>query len=796
MASPFDKFRKNQKKLLAFLGVVCMVAFVFGSVTCQPSGPRGNVANAPVVEIHNTTYREYDIDALRKSRQLANQFVAAVAGEAGQRMPQAPFGSASEESVVDALLLAEKAQSMGMVVSDQAINDFIAEITAGRLTNQTIQAIVAKQGTSARQVFDSLRTELLASNMLQNMLPREFMQGATPAERWDLYLRVHRRAYISVLPVYVKDFTGKTHAVSDEELQRFFNEYKDRLPDPNSPTPGFRKPAEASFEFVFADFNKFYEQALAKVTPEEISKYYEEHKDTFPYSGLDEPATSSSPLTAPEEDPLAKPGEEEGAADGDKTKPSDTGSDSSQDQKKNPPASKPGDGAQLDDAQPTFEVAFQDKQKSPEPGQAQAPAGSAKSADNAESTKTGEGKPDEGKPSEGKPSEGKPGDANLELLKPGEEPLTPAGRESSKEKPAEAAPVKSLQEILNDFRIPKKISGGQNPPHDPLWKVEETIRKQLARKAAEGQIAGVFDEVRQKMERYQNEWISWDALKDEGHPQPKEPDLRSFAELNGMEFYSTGKLATAKQLADSKDERVKAFANSTVEGVQGSFPVRQLGYSSTVTRFQPFVSEDADRNRYLLWRADEKFMTAEESVPKSFDEVKNDVRASWKMVEARDFALNRAKQIAEEVRRSSKTLLDVQENDARAKTVPPFTWLSQQSLFSMQLEPNQVEGVEKVGERFMREVANLEPGDLGVAMNQPEDIAYVIQLIKVDYVNQGRAVSKAIIESDFRTSVEQGFFLYQRIAEMDRFELMHDLIDRVKQEASVKWLREPRQFQR
>ena len=62
------------------------------------------------------------------------------------------------------------------------------------------------------------------------------------------------------------------------ELKAFFTQYAEILPVPNSPTPGFKRPAKAGFNISWPirDFN---DRAMTKVTPEEIREYYEKNKD-------------------------------------------------------------------------------------------------------------------------------------------------------------------------------------------------------------------------------------------------------------------------------------------------------------------------------------------------------------------------------------------------------------------------------------------------------------------------------------------------------------------------------------
>ena len=50
---------------------------------------------------------------------------------------------------------------------------------------------------------------------------------------------------------------------------------------PASPTPGFRQPFKAKFQYVKADYDKILAAESPKITEQEIKDYYDEHKDEF-----------------------------------------------------------------------------------------------------------------------------------------------------------------------------------------------------------------------------------------------------------------------------------------------------------------------------------------------------------------------------------------------------------------------------------------------------------------------------------------------------------------------------------
>lgn len=723
MASPFEKFRKNQKQLLVFVGVVCMVAFVFGGVTCGPTGGPVRGENEAVFETESGTFRESDLDSLRRSRQVANRFVGSI-------RPGASFGSTEDEALANLMLLSEKAQRLGLVVSDQAVNDFIRAMHGNQLTTQDVRGIMQSQDLTPVIVFDAVRRELLAANLLQMLFPRDFMQGASPGERWDYYSRIHRRVHAQVLPVPVEAFVDQVATPDEEELREFFEKYKDVLPDPDSPEPGFRRPRKATFEYILADFDDFYQAALDDVTAAEIEEYYRENQENFPYSGLDEEPEEDAPLEAPPEE-----GPKEEVA------PVAPESDPLQ------PAGEAPDGAGFSvRGHKTIPVAFQEEEED-----------------------AGDAPGDEPAPRDDRPQE----PAELD-----------GGDEAAPEAGADEAPLRgTLQSILSEYAIPEDITAGPNPQYDPLWKVEDDIRKTLARTVAAERIEETLRPIEERMRRFYKNYTTWQVLRD--GEKPERPNLQELAgQEPGLEFHQTPSLLTARQLAETAPE----FAQATI-GDSG-LPVRQYGYSDSLAQYDPVMASDDDRNRYLFLRTEQQHMTPGEAIPESLDAVREEVLRAWKMIQARELALAKAKELAEEARSGNQPLTELTFAGETGREVEPFTWLEEGSLFSQALSINDIEGIDRAGEDFMRTVAALEPGEVGVAMNRPETTAYVVRVTDVDYISAGREQSPTLAHNSF---ISSPYFLYHRVAENESGELIESLLEEIRDEVGFRWIREPKQ---
>ena len=161
MASPFSIFRKNQKMWLAALTLLAIVAFVFLGNTAGSYS--GRTVQNPVV-VKTTAFgnlRASQVNALLQQRQKVLGVLTDVVQMAGlfndpnmaRPWLEMTLGTATEESVVNGWLLAHRAQQLGMVISDQTINDFLKAMTRDVVTPANFQAVFRRYGTSGLSVL-------------------------------------------------------------------------------------------------------------------------------------------------------------------------------------------------------------------------------------------------------------------------------------------------------------------------------------------------------------------------------------------------------------------------------------------------------------------------------------------------------------------------------------------------------------------------------------------------------------------------------------------------------------------
>ena len=203
---------------------------------------------------------------------------------------------------------------------------------------------------------------------------------------------------------------------------------------------------------------------------------------------------------------------------------------------------------------------------------------------------------------------------------------------------------------------------------------------------------------------------------------PAPLDFAALAKGQGLEAKQTD-LITDRQAADDTD---LGKSHQLIAGSYNATPFLQMAFQPNLPKFQAQETEDLDRNRYLWWKiADEPV-----HIP-SLDEIKPQVIHAWKMIEARKLAQAKAEEYAADARRLQKPLKEIFKGASGSEvfTAGPFSWLSRRTS-----DPNsmptltEVSGVKDAGNDFMKSVFALQPGQAGVAANQPLTIYYAVQV--------------------------------------------------------------------
>jgi hypothetical protein len=745
MASPFAIFRKNERWMMAIVGVLAMIAFVFVGPLFDMRSSR-SAGDDPVVaetalygNIHET-----ELQRMLASRALANQFIQRTIAAAFGYNAQGYFGPDSEADVVDTMLRARKAEQMGMKITDDEITRILQLFSNDRLTGEQFAEILQsmsgrKGGISRRQLYDALRTELLSRRLVEGFAGS---QQTTPAERWESYKRLNNRAVIEAIPVAVADFVDKVAEPDDAAVQKLFDTYKFNEPQPGAPVPGFKIPAKIAIQYFTAEYEQF--EDLDSVSYPEIVNEYEKNKDTrYLYSGnLDIPNPDAG--AAADDKPAAE--KSESTPEGDADPAADDKPDAA-----TPPAA---------DA-PASEAAPESKPDTP-PQQSRDSRGllgtelALANINQAEDEKADDEKNSAAQPAVDAPAT--------------EKPAADADKGTNDEPAVTKKPDPKVISLKDEYALPTDVTP---PKHDPLWKVEPDIRAELARVKAAEKMQEVLTQVREKMVKYGNDRTRWEVKHetDKTLPPPKPLDFDALAAEYHLATHTT-KLLTGYELREV-DGIGESFVGQGTPFVPYAFGSWQL--------YQAALTIDAAGNRYLAWKTEQQPARVPE-----LSEVHDEVVRASKMIDARKPAAEHAKTLSEMATKDSITLGELAVRDGLPIVKPdPFSWLTYGSTpnINNRVPPrlSSVTGIEDAGNDFMQVVFSQPDKGISLATNNPQTIIYVFQVMEYEPGNE--VLRRSFLADDY--------FTYARVDEPRQRQLVSAWNNSIQQEAGLKWVRQP-----
>ncbi len=714
-------------------------------------GSAGKAENPEIFTWDYGTVHKSDIQNRKQQRQLVKQFLtqAVLASNPDplmERRVQAYMNQrfpVSDESIVEAMLLEKKARQLGIMVSDDTVNQTLREFTQDRLGPQQMAAILKQLQNRNGQIsqadlFDALRNELAVMHAREAFSPlfvrfngrNYFFRGDTPGDRWDYFGRLNRKVTAEMIAVPVENFIGEISDPSAAELQKFYDQYKNVEQQPGSPTPGFRQPFKAKFQYVKADYDKMLAAESPKITEQQIKSYYDEHKEEFKKTklpdlplgeGAGEDGSSGAKTNAEKSSDAIKESGSKGADKKGTEKPADTKSSDSKANTKSSPA-KP-------DAKKTDDKKSSDK----------------KSAD---------GKQSSASPARSSKNDSLDGEL-LAFADPSSPPPAKADAKSTDAKSTDArtaaAPApKTSDAKTSDVKAPeaktpdaKSADSQPTAPveYEPLSKVTDVIRNRLAQQKVDDQVDAAYSAIELQLDQYERSLDSYRASVSRGNKsakKPEPPDLAAIVKSYGLEAKETDLISQQQAVNDT--DVGKSYSLSVLDSQTAALTGQRYNAQPFVATafaldassqprlaiYQPQRTVDNDNNRYLWWK------TADEAAHTStLDEIKPQVTLAWKMIEARKPALAKAKEEAAQASKLKQTLKETFHNvpGNPVSTVGPFSWLTQ-PIGQPMGEPKltEVSGVEQVGNDFMKAVFALQPGETAVATNEPQTVYYVVQV--------------------------------------------------------------------
>jgi hypothetical protein len=220
-----------------------------------------------------------------------------------------------------------------------------------------------------------------------------------------------------------------------------------------------------------------------------------------------------------------------------------------------------------------------------------------------------------------------------------------------------------------------------------------------------------------------------------------------------------------------------------------SWPPQQIQFSDVafidgVPLYSPAqIGGTLAANTFLFWKtADE-----EPFVPE-FSDVRDDVVEAWKRREALTLAKARADELVKQARQATGGLADAFGETAQIKVLrtQPFSWMSTglspagmgpPALSTVELTDGQA--VDGAGEDFMRAVFALRKGEIGPAVNQPQNTVYVVRI--AEQTPEETELRERFLQSGVTIEVSQ-------IADAENMELRIAWYEDLDAELGVQWL--------
>ncbi len=725
--------------MIATLGVLAMVAFVFLPIVLDRMGAR--TIDDPVVvktskfgnlkrrEIEMLQWqRQWVLNFLRRVQQAVDEKRVSEKSEKTGRMATAArqveqnIGPATEQSVVDTWLCAQYAEQLGVVVSNRVVNGFIEELTESELTAGELEAIIESVGVSPQRFFPCLRHELLALR-LQRMFAVS-LAGTTPAQRWDYFTRLKRRADIEAVPVAVEKFVDKVADPPEKVLREFFEQHKENYAHPASPEPGFHEPYRIAVRYFRTDYEKFL--APDAVTDKEIEEYYQDHKEYFDQKTSEmqkESAVEKAEEAGQEKGMVVEMAEEtEEEKKSESEEPNETEEEKKSEPEEPKETAKPGEASKDTSFEPVassmmLTAALQEE------------ALEDKAAEDA----------------------------------------VPAANEEEPDQPKDVAPA-AKEEKSNKPKDIKEVLAGP---------VGEIVRKELAERNAMEKIGDAFKQIEELVARYRGKRVRYDADLAGGKAgtPPKELDCEALARQHGLSTALTGLIS---QLQTQEYDIGRSL-------VGGRNDFAYFAYRDNWLSYLTATSIDQQGNQYLFWKTDE----TKAKIPEFDDEgVHLQVLHAWKMVRARSLASKEAQQLAEEARGAGTSLKEALANRPGIEVIEPaaFSWMTRGSVPEMwspwtPARMSEIEGIDLPGPDFMRAVFNMQRGQVEVAMNLPQTVAYVVRLAELTPTPN---VLWAQFESD-------PYVTYRDVARGEQGGIARAWRDELRSNAALQWMRKPDQ---
>ena len=283
-----------------------------------------------------------------------------------------------------------------------------------------------------------------------------------------------------------------------------------------------------------------------------------------------------------------------------------------------------------------------------------------------------------------------------------------AEKPESKEEPgAEKKPDITLESL-----IPEVIQMNKQQ-----W-IEDRARRELTDQQVEDAKTGLQTAIKgwsEKQRTYEAQPVG---------KAPKPLDFQALAAKYGLTTDETGLRSMVEmndlEIAKSSDNQ-QGFLGLVYSDRSESSRAPLSKYQAAITAYQGALTKTFAQPEQITF----VFYKTEDQPEKVADWDEDTAKTKWKEVQARKLAFEAAEALAKKVPRGSEEKLKEIFPGGKVVEVGPFTWMTEgvAARTTGSREPpsiSKLDGIDRPGDDFMRTVFSLSPGEVGVAMNNPE----------------------------------------------------------------------------
>ncbi len=275
---PFEVMRRHQKKLLVIFGLMAMVSFVLADSLQRflySNSSSGNTGDPTVATLYGRTIHRSDLREISSERRFANLFMSFVGG--GQRF----FGGVSTRELVDGLILQHEADALGIPGGADAAREWLKASLGPTMTAELFQAIMARMPEHRRLSGEQVLA--MVGNQFRLLSARRLAGSpvVTPLDVFRDYRDQNERVSAYAFAFPAADYLKEVPEPSTTQVQAYFDQYKDVLPDESRDTPGFKVPRLVRVEILSADPIALGLKLKESIKEDELKIYYENHKSEY-----------------------------------------------------------------------------------------------------------------------------------------------------------------------------------------------------------------------------------------------------------------------------------------------------------------------------------------------------------------------------------------------------------------------------------------------------------------------------------------------------------------------------------